>query len=73
MFMDWLFPERAADREETERLQRENKKLWTRIQRMEDRLDRLSIEQFICTYGDDENTMKTTSNILKRFALWVTR
>jgi len=71
--MDWFNPERAEMRDEIDKLRVENKKLWGRVQTMESRFDRVSIEQFLFTYGDDENTMKSTSNILKRFGAWVMR
>ena len=71
--MDWFYPERAEMRDEIDKLRYENKKLWGRVQTMESRFDRVSIEQFLFTYGDDENTMKSTSNILKRFGAWVMR
>ena len=60
-------------RDEIEKLRRENRKLWGRVQTMESRFDRISIEQFLFTYSGDENTMSSTTNILRRFGVWVTR
>ena len=73
MIKDWFYPERVEMRDEIDKLRCENRKLWSRLQIMESRFDRVSIEQFLFTYGDDENTMKSTSNILKRFGAWVMR
>ncbi len=73
MLMDWFYPERAEMRDELEKLRRENRKLWGRVQTMESRFDRVSIEQFLFTYSGDEKTMSSTTNILKRFGVWVTR
>ena len=71
--MDWLYPERAKLREENENLRRENKKLWTRVQGMETRMDAVGIDQFLFIFNTDENTMSSTKNTLKRFGIWVTR
>ena len=73
MLMDWFYPERAEMRDEIEKLRIENRKLWGRVQTMESRFDRVSIEQFIFTYSGDEKTMSSTTNILRRFGVWVTR
>ena len=73
MLMGWFYPERAKLREENEKLRVENRKLWGRVQTMESRFDRVSIEQFLFTYSDDENAMSSTTNILRRFGVWVTR
>jgi len=73
MVMDWLYPERAKLREENENLRRENKKLWTRVQGMETRMDAVGIDQFLFIFNTDENTMSSTKNTLKRFGIWVTR
>ena len=49
MVMDWLYPERAELRLLNDKLRRENEKLWSRLQMIETRLDKISIDSlYLC-------------------------
>ena len=72
MGMDWLYPERAELRLLNDKLRRENEKLWSRLQMIETRLDKISIEQFVFMYKTDDSVHEPKST-LQKFTKWVLR
>ena len=73
MVMDWLYPERAELRILNENLRRENKRLCVRIQSIENRMDKLGIQQFLSVYRCDDDSPEPEINTIKRFVIWVLR